>query len=206
MSFFNLPDLPYEYDALEPNIDAKTVEIHYDRHHRGYTNKLNTALEDYKEFAEGKSIEDILGNVDAIPEAIRQKVINVGGGYLNHILYWNQFSKDGGGKPTGDLLEAINKSFGSFDSFKEELNNAAKTVFGSGWAFVVVNGNNELEIVKKANQNSPISDGVTPIIGIDVWEHAYYLNYQNKRPDYIEAVWNIFNWNEITRLYNEAIK
>ncbi|QVK17486.1 superoxide dismutase [Mycoplasmatota bacterium] len=203
---FELPKLPYAYDALEPSIDALTVEIHYDRHHRGYKNKLNTALEKHSEFGSGKSIEELLSEVNEIPEDIRQAVINTGGGYYNHNLYWSILTPNGKNKPTGILLEAIESTFGSFDEFKEKVNQSANTLFGSGWAFVVVNKNKELEVVKSANQNSPLSDGKTPILAIDVWEHAYYLNYQNKRPDYVNAIWDIFNWNEIERLYEEAIK
>jgi len=202
---FELPKLPYAYNALVPVIDALTVEIHYDKHHRGYKDKLNAALEKHSEFSKGKAIEEILGDVKAIPEDIRQAVINTGGGYYNHNLYWSILSPNGGGKPTGDLLKEIEKSFGSFDTFKEKVNDAAATVFGSGWAFVVVNQDKKLEVVKSANQNSPLSDGKTPILAIDVWEHAYYLNYQNKRPDYINAIWDIFNWEEIEKLYKEAI-
>ncbi len=201
---FELPKLNYVYNELSPVIDALTVEIHYDRHHRGYCTKLNAFLEKHPEFAEGKTIEEILSDVNAIPEDIRQGVINTGGGYVNHNLYWAILSPNGGGKPSGNLLNAVEKTFGSFAKFKELVNEAANAVFGSGWAFVVVNKDKKLEIVTTANQNSPLSNGKTPIIGIDVWEHAYYLNYQNKRPDYVEAIWNLFNWDVIEKLYNEA--
>lgn len=203
---YELPKLPYAYKALEPSIDALTVEIHYDRHHRGYKNKLNAALEKHPEFGNGKSIEELLKDINSIPEDIRQAVINTGGGYYNHNLYWSILSPTGEKKPTGVLLNTIETSFGSFEQFKEKVMNAANTLFGSGWAFVVVNKDKELEIVKSANQNSPLSDRKTPILAIDVWEHAYYLNYQNKRPDYVSAIWDIFNWEEIERLYKEAIK
>ncbi len=203
---FELPKLPYAYDALEPNIDALTVEIHYDRHHRGYMNKLNAALDKYPEFAEGKTVEEILTDVNAIPADIRQAVINTGGGYYNHNLYWSILTPNGKKEPMGDLLKAINEQFGSFDKFKELVNDASKTLFGSGWAFVVVNQDKKLEVLKVANQNSPVSDGKKPILAIDVWEHAYYLNYQNKRPDYVDAIWNILNWEEIGKLYKEATK
>jgi Fe-Mn family superoxide dismutase len=202
---FELPKLLYDYNALEPSIDALTVEIHYDRHHRGYANKLNEALEKHPEFAEGKTIEAILSDVNSIPEDIRQAVINTGGGYANHNLYWAILSPNGGGLPKGELLAAITKTFGSFTEFKTELTKKANSVFGSGWAFLVVNKNKALEIAASANQNSPLSDGKTPILGIDVWEHAYYLNYQNKRPDYVTAIWNIINWDEVERLYNETV-
>lgn len=203
---FVLPELPYDYNALEPSIDALTVEIHYDRHHRGYATKLNQALEKYPDFVGNKTVEEILSDVNSIPEDIRQTVINTGGGYVNHNLYWSTLTPNGSKEPEGELLDAINKKFGSFAKFKELLSEAANNLFGSGWAFLVVNQNKELEIVKTANQNSPLSDGKKPILAIDVWEHAYYLNYQNKRADYVEAIWNIFNWKEISRLYNEAIK
>lgn len=202
---FELPKLPYAYNELEPSIDALTVEIHYDRHHRAYVNNLNNALEKFPNFAEGKTVEEILSDVNAIPEEIRQIVINNGGGYINHNLYWSILSPQGGGMPQGKLKEAIDKKFGSFANFKDELNKAATSVFGSGWAFLVINQDKELEIVKTANQNSPISEGKIPILGIDVWEHAYYLKYQNKRPDYVNAIWDILNWQEIERLYNENI-
>lgn len=202
---FELPKLAYAYNALEPSIDALTVEIHYDRHHRAYLNNLNAALEKYPDFAEKKSIEEILSDVEKIPEEIRTAVINNGGGYVNHNLYWSILSPNGGGEPKGKLKDAIKEKFGSFEKFKSELNNALATVFGSGWAFVVVNKEKKLEIVKTANQNSPISDGKIPILGIDVWEHAYYLKYQNKRIDYINAIWKILNWDEIEKLYEENI-
>ncbi len=206
MMKFELPTLPYTYDALEPSIDAITVEIHYDRHHRGYKNKLNNALEKYPQISEGKTIENILSDINSIPEDIRLSVKNTGGGYYNHNLYWSILSPNGGGKPTGDLLKAIEQNFGSFNEFKEKLTIASNTLFGSGWAFLVVNKSKELEIVQYANQNSPLSDGKTPILAIDVWEHAYYLNYQNKRADYVNAIWNIFNWKVIEKLYNKAVK
>ncbi|HEY8364874.1 MAG TPA: superoxide dismutase, partial [Haloplasmataceae bacterium] len=174
---FVLPELPYDYNALEPSIDALTVEIHYDRHHRGYATKLNQALEKYPDFVGNKTVEEILSDVNSIPEDIRQTVINTGGGYVNHNLYWSTLTPNGSKEPEGELLDAINKKFGSFAKFKELLSEAANNLFGSGWAFLVVNQNKELEIVKTANQNSPLSDGKKPILAIDVWEHAYYLNY-----------------------------
>ena len=202
---FELPKLPYAYDALEPHIDAKTMETHHSKHHAAYTNNLNKALEGRKEF-EGKTAEEILSDLNAIPEDIRQAVINNGGGFVNHNLFWTILSPNGGGEPTGELKEAIDKTFGSFDEFKTQFNQAAATVFGSGWAWLVVNQNKELEIVKTQNQNTPISDGKTPILGVDVWEHAYYLKYQNRRAEYLDAIWNVLNWDEVLKLYQEAVK
>jgi len=202
---FELPKLNYAYNELEPAIDAMTVEIHYDRHHRAYVNNLNDALSKYPDLFTGKTVEEILANLDLVPQDIRQTVINNGGGYVNHNLYWSILKPNGGGRPTGKLLEAIETQFGSFEKFQEEVNNAAKTVFGSGWAFVVVNKENKLQVLKYANQNSPISDGLTPIFGIDVWEHAYYLKYQNKRPDYINNFWTIVNWDEVERRFLEVV-
>lgn len=202
---FELPKLPYAYDALEPHIDAKTMETHHSKHHAAYTNNLNKALEGRKEF-EGKTAEEILSDLNAIPEDIRQAVINNGGGFVNHNLFWTILSPNGGGEPTGELKEAIDKTFGSFDEFKTQFNQAAATVFGSGWAWLVVKQNKELEIVKTQNQNTPISDGKTPILGVDVWEHAYYLKYQNRRAEYLDAIWNVLNWDEVLKLYQEAVK
>jgi superoxide dismutase, Fe-Mn family len=204
---FELPKLPYAYDALEPHIDAKTMETHYDKHHRGYTTKLNAALEGHADFVGNKSAEEILMNLETIPAAIRGAVINNGGGYVNHALFWSVLSPNGGGEPTGKLAEAINEAFGSFANFKEKFNNAAATVFGSGWAWLVVdNATKKLEVVATANQNTPLSEGKTPVLALDVWEHAYYLKYQNRRPDYIGAVWNVFNWEEVARRFEEATK
>lgn len=203
---FKLPELPYAYNALEPHIDAKTMETHHSKHHKGYTDKFNAALEQHPEFAANKSAEDILKDLNALPADIKGAVINNGGGYVNHALFWEVLSPNGGGEPQGSLKEAIDKTFGSFAAFKEKFANAAATVFGSGWAWLVVNQNKELEVVATANQNSPLSDGKTPILALDVWEHAYYLNYQNRRPDYISAVWNVFNWQEVARRYEEAVK
>jgi len=202
---YELPKLPYAYDALEPYIDAKTVEIHYTKHHQSYLHNLNNIAKDYPEVFLDKKITQVLTDIDNVPEKIRQQVINQGGGYANHNLYWAILSPNGGGLPKGELLAAITKTFGSFTEFKTELTKKANSVFGSGWAFLVVNKNKALEIVASANQNSPLSDGKTPILGIDVWEHAYYLNYQNKRPDYVTAIWNIINWDEVERLYNETV-
>jgi Fe-Mn family superoxide dismutase len=198
---FELPQLPYAYDALEPHIDARTMEIHHTKHHAGYTNKLNTALEG-TEFA-SKSIEEILGNLNAIPEAKRTAVRNNGGGFANHRLFWEIMSPNGGGQPSGELASAINSAFGSFAAFKEEFSTAAATRFGSGWAWLIVDGG-QLSVVSTPNQDTPVMEGKTPILGIDVWEHAYYLNYQNRRPDYIAAFFNVINWEKVAELYAAA--
>ncbi|MBO6523449.1 MAG: superoxide dismutase [Balneolaceae bacterium] len=198
---YSLPDLPYAYDALEPHFDARTMEIHHTKHHQGYTNKVNAALEG-TEF-EGKDIEDVLSNIDALPADKQQAVINNGGGFANHSLFWSVLSPKGGGSPSGDLAAAIDKAFGSFDAFKDEFSTAAGTRFGSGWAWLVVD-NGDLKVISTANQDSPIMNGLTPILGLDVWEHAYYLNYQNRRPDYVSAFWNVVNWDAVAENYGNA--
>ncbi len=196
---FKLPELKYSYDALEPHIDARTMEIHHTKHHGGYTTKLNDAIKDTN--LEGKSIEEILANVSTASTAVR----NNGGGYFNHNLFWEVMSPDGGGVPSGELMSAINKNFGSFDSFKEEFNKAAATRFGSGWAWLVKNDTGQLVVTSTPNQDSPVMDisevKGTPVLGLDVWEHAYYLKYQNKRPEYIEAFWNVVNWKEVEKRF-----
>ncbi len=196
---FELPKLNYEHDALEPHIDAKTMEIHHGKHHAGYTSKLNAAVEGTD--LEGKSIEEILQNLDLSNGAVR----NNGGGFYNHRLFWEVMSPDGGGNPSGDLAKAIDDAFGSFEAFKEKFSNAAATQFGSGWAWLCVHQGGSLEVCSTPNQDNPIMPNVgcagTPILGIDVWEHAYYLNYQNKRPDYIEAFFNVINWSKVSELY-----
>ncbi|MEX2104949.1 MAG: superoxide dismutase [Bacilli bacterium] len=199
---FELPALPYEFNALEPHIDAKTMEIHHDRHHATYVNGLNTALEGHADL-QNKSLEDLLRGINSVPENIRTAVRNHGGGHHNHSLFWEVIGPNGGGEPTGELAEAINSTFGSYDKFKEEFSKAATTRFGSGWAWLTVNGG-KLEVTSTANQDSPLMEGKTPILGLDVWEHAYYLKYQNKRPDYIGAFWNVVNWNEVNKRYNAA--
>jgi Fe-Mn family superoxide dismutase len=198
---FELPQLPYAYDALEPHIDARTMEIHHTKHHAGYTNKLNAALEG-TEFA-SKSIEEILGSLNAVPEAKRTAVRNNGGGFANHRLFWEIMSPNGGGQPSGELADAINSAFGSFAAFKEQFSSAAATRFGSGWAWLIVDGG-KLSVVSTPNQDTPVMEGKTPILGIDVWEHAYYLNYQNRRPDYIAAFFNVINWEKVAELYAAA--
>ena len=198
---FELPPLPYAYDALEPNIDAKTMEIHHTKHHQGYTDKLNAALEKAPELAE-KSAEEILRNIDSVPEEIRTAVINNGGGFVNHSLFWEILSPDKQ-EPSGAVLEAINKAFSSFDSFKEKFAEEAMGRFGSGWAWLVVS-DGKLEVINSPNQDSPLMDGKVPVLGLDVWEHAYYLNYQNRRNEYVEAFFNIINWNKVNELYSAA--
>ena len=196
---FELPDLPYDYDALEPHIDEQTMRIHHDKHHAGYTNKLNAALEGTQ--WEDQPIEETLADLDALPEDKRTAVRNNGGGFLNHGVFWTIMSPDGGGEPTGELANAINDSFGSFDAFKEKFEAAATGQFGSGWAWLELAGNGGLQIHGHANQDNPVMHGAKPILGIDVWEHAYYLKYQNKRPDYVSAWWNVVNWDEADRRY-----
>jgi Fe-Mn family superoxide dismutase len=197
-----LPALPYAFDALEPHIDAMTMEIHHDRHHATYVNNLNAALEGHADL-QAKSIEDLIANLDAVPENIRTAVRNNGGGHANHSLFWEILSPNGGGAPTGELADAINSAFGSFDNFKAEFAKAAATRFGSGWAWLIVDGGS-LAITSTPNQDSPLMEGKTPILGLDVWEHAYYLKYQNKRPDYIAAFWNVVNWEEVAKRYAAA--
>lgn len=201
---FSLPKLAYEFDALEPHIDARTMEIHYTKHHQGYTDKLNAALEGQDELL-SMTIEEILSNLDAVPGSIRQAVINNGGGYHNHTLFWANLSPNGGGQPSGALKEALDSKFEDYESFMAEFSDAAGKQFGSGWAWLVVDENGELAITSTANQDSPLSVGHTPLLGLDVWEHAYYLNYQNRRPDYITAFWNVVNWPEVEKRF-DAVK
>ncbi|WP_312653386.1 superoxide dismutase [Proteiniclasticum sp.] len=196
-----LPKLPYEYSALEPYIDAQTMEIHYSKHHQAYVDKLNSALEKYPELQE-KSIRELIENLDAIPEDIRTAVRNNGGGHLNHSMFWSMMRNDSQ-KPEGEVLEAINRKFGSMEEFKTQFSNAAATRFGSGWAWLVVK-NGELEVMSTANQDNPVSEGYEPILGLDVWEHAYYLKYQNKRPEYIENWFNVINWEQVAKFYEAA--
>ncbi|WP_374988469.1 superoxide dismutase SodA [Priestia megaterium] len=199
---YKLPELPYAYHALEPHIDKETMNIHHTKHHNTYVTNLNAAVEG-KADLESKSIEDLISNLDAVPEDIRTAVRNNGGGHANHSLFWTILCPNGGGAPTGELADAIASKFGSFDQFKEEFANAAKTRFGSGWAWLVVN-NGELEVTSTPNQDSPLMEGKTPILGLDVWEHAYYLNYQNRRPDYISAFFNVVKWDEVAKRYDAA--
>lgn len=200
---FELPPLPYASDALEPHIDARTMEIHHDKHHAAYTNNLNKALESAPELA-SKSIEEILRGISSVPESIRTAVQNNGGGYANHNLFWTIMSANGGGVPSGALADAINATFGNFDELKAKFNAAATTRFGSGWAWLVVDGAGNLKVYSTGNQDSPYMQGDTPILGLDVWEHAYYLNYQNRRPDYIAAFWNVVDWSAVAQNYQAA--
>ena len=198
-----LPDLPYAHDALEPHIDARTMEIHHGKHHAGYVTKLNDAIAGNADL-EGKSVEDLISDLDSVPEDIRGAVRNNGGGHANHSLFWPVLSGDGGGEPSGELADAINAACGSLDGLKEAFSTAATTRFGSGWAWVSVGDGGALEISSTPNQDSPLMEGKTPILGLDVWEHAYYLNYQNLRPDYIAAFWNIVNWDQVAANYAAA--
>lgn len=196
---FQLPALPYAFDALEPSIDARTMEIHHDKHHAAYVNNLNKAVASSPEIA-GKSIEDIVKNLNAVPEAIRTVVRNNGGGHYNHSLYWQMMSKNGGGEPKGEVGKAIDTKFGGYDKFKEEFAKAATTVFGSGWAWLTLDGDS-LRIEQTPNQDTPLSQGRTPLLGIDLWEHAYYLKYQNRRPEYIAAFLNVIDWDFVNRRF-----
>ena len=197
---YSLPDLPYGYDALEPHIDARTMEIHYSKHHNGYVTKVNAAMEGIDN---DKSIEDLISDLDAVPEDKRGAVRNNGGGHANHSLFWSIMSADGGGEPSGELADAINEAFGSFDGFKEKFSAAAATRFGSGWAWLVVDAG-KLSVESTPNQDNPLMEGRTPVLGLDVWEHAYYLNYQNRRPDYIAAFFNVINWNAVAERFAAA--
>ncbi|WP_225229248.1 superoxide dismutase [Paenibacillus gallinarum] len=200
---FQLPALPYANDALEPHIDAQTMEIHHDRHHNTYVTNLNAALENAPEL-QGKSLEDLIANLDSVPESIRTAVRNNGGGHHNHSLFWEIIGPNGGGAPTGAIAAAIDSELGGFDKFKEDFAKAATTRFGSGWAWLVVGKDGKLAITSTPNQDSPIMEGLTPVLGLDVWEHAYYLKYQNKRPDYIASFWNVINWDEVNKRFEAA--
>jgi Fe-Mn family superoxide dismutase len=197
-----LPALPYGYDALEPHIDARTMEIHHTKHHQGYVTKLNGALEGHADL-QRKSIEQLIADMSAVPDAISKAVRNNGGGHANHSLFWQVMGPRGGGQPGGQLAEAINGTFGDFDTFKTQFSDAAATRFGSGWAWLVVDGG-KLAVESTANQDSPLMEGKTPILGLDVWEHAYYLKYQNRRPEYVSAWWNVINWDEVAKRLAEA--
>lgn len=196
---FTLPPLPYPADALEPHIDKQTMEIHHDKHHGTYVTNLNKALESAPELA-SKPIEELLANnLAAVPESIKTAVRNNGGGHANHTLFWTLLSPKGGGQPTGQIAEVITSKFGGFDGFKEKFNAAATSRFGSGWAWLVKDGSSNFEIVSTPNQDNPLSEGKTPVLGLDVWEHSYYLKYQNRRPEYIAAWWNLVNWEEVNK-------
>lgn len=202
---YTLPPLAYPYNALEPHIDARTMEIHHTKHHQAYINNVNNALKG-KADLESKSVEDLIANLNAVPEDIRNVVRNNGGGHANHTFFWTVIGPKCGGTPVGKMAEAINQTFGSFDAFKEKFAQAATTRFGSGWAWLSVTKDGKVEVSSTANQDSPIMEGKTPVLGIDVWEHAYYLNYQNRRPDYIAAFWNVVNWQEVEKRYNAVKK
>ena len=199
---YTLPELHYAYDALEPHFDARTMEIHHTKHHQGYTTKVNAALEGTA--YESSSIEDVLANISSLPADKQQAVINNGGGFANHSLFWSILSPNGGGNPSGSLATAIDADLGGFDVFKEAFANAAATRFGSGWAWLSIDSSKKLVVHSTANQDSPIMDGYTPILGLDVWEHAYYLHYQNRRPDYISAFWSVINWDQVQANYDAA--
>ena len=198
---YTLPELPYDYAALEPHIDARTMEIHHSKHHQAYISKVNAAIAGTN--LETKSIEDLVSDLNAVPENIRGAVRNNGGGHANHSLFWTIMSSDGGGSPSGDLATAIDSDLGGFDKFREDFSNAAATRFGSGWAWMSLD-NGKLTVESTPNQDSPLMEGRTPILGIDVWEHAYYLNYQNRRPDYVAAFFNVINWNEVAKRFAAA--
>ncbi len=201
---FTLPDLPYAFNSLEPHVDARTMEIHHDKHHAAYVNNLNAALQGTVH--EGKSLEDLLANISQLPVAVR----NNGGGHWNHTFFWEIMSPSGGGEPTGDVASKITKNFGSFDEFKKQFAQAAATRFGSGWAWLCVDGDDNLFITSTPNQDNPLMDLADkkgqPILGLDVWEHAYYLHYQNRRPDYVAAWWNVVNWEEVNKRYRSAVR
>ena len=203
MAEFTLPPLPYDAAALEPHIDAQTMTIHHDRHHQAYVTGLNTALKDQPDL-QNKSVEELLKGINDVPEAIRTPVRNHGGGHANHTLFWEILRPGGSNAPTGALAEAINSTFGGYDGLKEKVNDAGAKRFGSGWAWLVVDGSGSLQVISTANQDSPLMEGQTPILGVDVWEHAYYLKYQNKRPDYLAAIWNVINWDEVGKRYDAA--
>lgn len=196
-------ELPYDFNSLEPYIDEATMKTHYGKHHLAYEANLNKALENNEEYTKGKTLEQLLKNIDELPEGIKTAVVNNGGGVSNHNLYFSILSPNAKKAPEGKLLEAINKTFGSVDNLKEELNNASITIFGSGFAFLAKDKDGNLSIVKRPNQNSPTMDGLVPVIAIDVWEHAYYLNYKNLRADYVKNIWNVIDWGKVEELYEE---
>lgn len=200
---YNRIELPYDYNALEPYIDEETMRTHYDKHHKTYETNLNKALENHEEYAKGKTLAQLLKSVNELPEDVKTPVINNGGGVVNHNLFFSILSPNAKKAPEGKLLEKINKTFGSVDKLKEDLSNAAVTLFGAGFAFLVKDKDGKLSIVKKSNQDSPYMDGLVPILGIDVWEHAYYLKYKNLRPDYVKNIWNVICWGKVEELYNE---
>ena len=204
MPEFTLPALPYAYDVLEPHIDTLTMQIHHDKHHAAYVTNLNAALKDHTDF-QSKTVEELISNLDAVPEAARAAVRNNGGGHINHTFFWEIMTPGGAKEPTGALAEAIKSTFGDLETLKKQVNEAGAKRFGSGWSWLVADSAGTLSVVSTPNQDNPISEGKTPLLGVDVWEHAYYLKYQNKRPDYLAAWWNVVNWDEVGKRY-EAIK
>ncbi len=202
MPTFELPPLPYAYEALEPVIDTKTMQIHHDKHHQAYVTNLNNALKDASEL-DGKTVEEIISDLSAVPEAVRTAVRNNGGGHANHTLFWELMAPGGSSTPSGELADAINSTFGDLDSLKAAVNDAGVKRFGSGWSWLALDGG-KLVVLSTANQDSPLMEGKTPLLGVDVWEHAYYLNYQNRRPDYLKAWWDVVNWDVVASLYNAA--
>ena len=202
---FELPELGYDHAALEPHIDARTMEIHHGKHHQGYTNNLNTALEEHPVLHD-LSDEQLLRNIDSVPDEIRAAVRNNGGGYHNHSLFWRVIEPGGSEAPAGDLARALGDTFGSVEAFKQKLTDAAAKRFGSGWGWLCVGSGGGLEVLSTANQDSPLMEGLTPVLGVDVWEHAYYLKYQNRRPEYLKAFWELVNWDEVDRRWRTAQK
>lgn len=201
---YELPPLPYDYNALEPYIDEETMHLHHDKHHQAYVNNLNAALQGQSQF-ENMSVDDLMRQINSVPESIRTAVRNNGGGHANHSMYWQIMKPNGGGEPTGDLANAINSAFGSFDQFKAAFNDAGAKRFGSGWAWLVIGPDGKLAVTSSANQDSPLMEGQYPVMGNDVWEHAYYLKYQNRRPEYLAAWWNVLNWDEIAKRYAQGM-
>jgi superoxide dismutase, Fe-Mn family len=201
---FELPPLPYPYEALEPYIDTETMHLHHDKHHQAYITNLNNALQGQSEQLASYSVDDLVKNIAQVPDSIRTAVQNNGGGHANHSMFWQIMKPNGGGAPTGDLASAIDQAFGSFDQFKDTFNKAGLARFGSGWAWLVLNQSGQLQVASTANQDSPLMTGMYPVMGNDVWEHAYYLKYKNVRADYLNAWWNVVNWDEVARRYQQA--
>ena len=204
MPEFTLPPLPYAYDALEPHIDTLTMQIHHDKHHATYVTNLNAALKDHPDF-QAKTVEELISNLDAVPEAARTAVRNNGGGHLNHTFFWEIMTPGGAKEPTGALAGAITSTFGDLETLKKQVNEGGAKRFGSGWSWLVADSSGALSVVSTPNQDSPVSEGKTPLLGVDVWEHAYYLKYQNKRPDYLAAWWNVVNWDEVGKRYEASV-
>jgi len=199
----SVPDLPYDYSALEPYIDEETMHLHHDKHHAAYVNNLNAALEKYPDL-QGKSAEELIKDLNSVPEDIRTAVRNNGGGHVNHTMFWEIMGPNGGGEPTGKVAEAIKTCFGGFEEMKKQFNEAGTKRFGSGWAWIVTSGDGHLHITSTANQDNPMSEGMYPVLGNDVWEHAYYLKYQNRRPEYLAAWWNVVNWDKVNERFENA--